>query len=189
MSSVITAHLLESNRIKSALVEHAPQIEAIATTLERTVRQGGVIYVCGNGGSACDSMHFVEELVARYKMDRPGIKAKHLCDPAILTCWSNDYDFNSVFARQIETFVGPTDAVVCFTTSGNSPNILRALEVANNRQAATIGLLGKDGGKAKALAAQSVVVPSDVTAHIQEAHITIVHILCELLETRLFGGA
>lgn len=157
-------------------------LQTATTKLVDVVRTGGTIYSCGNGGSACDAMHLTEELVARYKKDRPGIKAHHLMDPGTLTCWSNDYEFNGVFERQVETFCGPKDALIVFTTSGNSENILRAIKSAKSKGTLVIGLLGKDGGKAAPLCDVSLIVPSDATERIQEIHITLVHILCEALE-------
>ena len=131
-------------------------------------------------------MHLAEELVARYKKERPGIRAQHLCDAGTITCWGNDYNFTDIFARQVETHLTPKDVLIVFSTSGNSENILRAMSAANKVGATTIGLLGKNGGKAKTLAKHSLVVESEVTAHIQEAHLVVVHMLCEVLENLLF---
>ena len=128
-------------------------------------------------------MHFVEECVARYSKERPGLKAQHLMDPGVLTCWSNDYDFNSVFERQVETHLNSNDALLVFSTSGSSENILRALKAGNEKKAKTIAFLGKGGGPAKSLAKLSLVVESDNTARIQEAHITAVHAIVEELES------
>ena len=106
----------------------------MANRLAITFRRGGVFTPC-NGGSACDSMHLVEELVARYKKERPGLPAQHLLDASILTCWSNDYDYASAFRRQVETYVCPGDVLVAISTSGNSSNILMAVDAANQRGA------------------------------------------------------
>lgn len=182
----ITAHLRRSSEVKLALIPHVEVIEEFVSALAGVVKAGGCIYSCGNGGSACDAIHLTEELVARYQRERPGIRAAHLCEAAVLTCWSNDYDFASVFERQVDTHVSTQDALLVFSTSGNSENILRALAAANRKQALTLALLGRGGGKAKSLARRCLIVPSDVTAHIQEAHIAVVHIICDLLEQRLF---
>ena len=125
---------------------------------EKCVNSGGVIYAFGNGGSACEAMHLVEELVARYLMERPGIKAQHFLDSSTLTCWGNDYNFNDGFRRQTETFVTSKDVVFAFSTSGNSENVLRALEVARQKGATVILMGGRDGGKAKALSTIPLIV-------------------------------
>ncbi len=187
MKTLIEAHLRASSQTKLSLLSSVPLLEQMITTLYSVVSAGGRIYAAGNGGSTCDAMHFTEELVARYDRERPGIAAQHLCDVGTITCWANDYSFDSVFSRQVETLVTNRDALVVFSTSGNSRNILAALEAAAKKGAVTIALLGKGGGKAKSLAKIALVVESDVTAHIQEAHITIVHILCEGLERKLLG--
>lgn len=182
----IRNYLSESVRVANSLSAQAKEIAEIVSALEKVVLSGGTIYSCGNGGSTCDAMHLTEELVARYKKERPGIRAMHLCDASTITCWSNDYSFEDAYRRQIETFATSKDCLIVFSTSGNSENILAALKEAKNKGAATIALLGKGGGKAKDLAEISLVVASDTTNHIQEAHIKIVHIICEQLENRLY---
>lgn len=157
-------------------------VSAIVSDLKRVIRQGGTIYACGNGGSACDSMHFVEELVARYEKTRPGIRAQHLLDPGTLTCWANDIDFVSVFRRQVETFVTNKDAMLVLTTSGNSKNILEALEAAKSCGACSIAFLGKNGGAARGLATHEIIIGSQKTSFIQQTHMTILHYICEQLE-------
>lgn len=186
--AVIQDALEESARVKRALVDHAPRIHRIADRVADAFRAGNRLYACGNGGSACDAMHLVEELVARYKRDRPGLPAHHLLDASTLTCWANDYEFVTVFRRQVETMVRPGDVLIAISTSGDSPNVVAAVEAANERGALTIGLAGKDGGKLGELCAESIIVPSGATERIQEGHITVIHILCELLEQTLFGG-
>ena len=177
--SFIEQHLTASS---NAILSLRKQNQLIAT-----VKGGGCIYTCGNGGSACEAMHLAEELVARYKKERPGIRAQHLCDAGTITCWANDYNFDDVFARQVETHITNKDLLLVFSTSGGSENILRALSAANKLGATTVALLGKSGGKAKSLAKIPLVVESDVTAHIQEVHLAIVHMLCEILENSLFA--
>lgn len=188
-SATIISDIERSIAAKQKLIAQAPRIEEIANALIGVVRSGGVIYSCGNGGSACDSMHLTEELVFRYLRARPGIRAHHLIDGPSITCWGNDVGFDGIFERQIETNVQKNDAVIVFSTSGKSPNILAALRAASKIGAVTIALLGKGGGEAKQLAQLSLVVDSDETARIQESHILTVHILCELLETELFPEA
>lgn len=157
---------------------------AAAAECLKCVSRGGTIYACGNGGSACDAMHLAEELVARYKRERPGIKAMHFLDAGTISCWSNDYSYDSVFARQVSTFCTKNDLLVLFSTSGNSKNLIEAAEAAKKQGTFTLGLLGKGGGKLKDLVSLALVVPCGETERIQEIHITLVHALCEHLESR-----
>ena len=182
----ILKNLNEAVQTKQDFCKQAEKLEQISNILIETISSKGTIYACGNGGSACDAMHLVEELLARYSKERPGIKAAHFMDPGTITCWANDYDYNSAFERQAETLVEKNDCLIVFSTSGNSENILKALRAANGKGAQTIAFLGKGGGAAKSLAKTSLVVESDNTARIQEAHITAVHILVEEIETNLF---
>ncbi|HEX8905215.1 MAG TPA: SIS domain-containing protein [Longimicrobiaceae bacterium] len=184
--AIVNAALEESARVKLALRDMAPEVARAAARLAAAFRAGGRLYACGNGGSACDAMHLVEELVARYKRDRPGLPAHHLLDAPTLTCWSNDYEFATVFRRQVEAMVRPGDVLVAISTSGNSENIVAAVEAANERGAVTIGLLGRDGGRLAGLCTQALVVPARDTERIQEGHITLIHLFCELVERELF---
>ncbi|MBA3969519.1 MAG: SIS domain-containing protein [Gemmatimonadetes bacterium] len=179
--------LEESADVKRRLRDQAPTILRIAERIADAFRAGNRLYACGNGGSACDAMHLVEELVARYKRDRPGLPAHHLLDAATLTCWSNDYDFATVFERQVQAFVRPGDVLVAISTSGNSPNVLRAVEAATRQGAVVVGLTGRDGGQMRSLCDEVLIAPSDATERIQEAHIAVIHLWCELLERMLFS--
>jgi D-sedoheptulose 7-phosphate isomerase len=183
---VVTEALEESARIKLALREQAAEIVRIAERIAAAFLAGHRLYACGNGGSACDAIHLVEELVARYKRERPGLPAHHLLDAATLTCWSNDYDFDTVFKRQVDTLVRPGDVMLVVSTSGNSRNVLLAAEAARDRGALVIGLTGFDGGRLRDLCGECLVVPSRATERIQEAHITIIHLFCELIEREMF---
>ena len=185
--SLITEGLEESARVKRALVEQAPLIHRLAVRIADSFRAGGRLYACGNGGSACDAMHLVEELVARYKRERPGLPAHHLMDPATLTCWANDYDYGTAFRRQVEAMVRSGDVLIALSTSGNSPHVLAAAEAARERGAFVIGFTGRDGGKLLAACDETLRVPSDATERIQEGHITVIHLLCDLVERTLFG--
>jgi D-sedoheptulose 7-phosphate isomerase len=187
--SLIRDALDESARVKLALRDMAPDIQRVADRVTGAFRAGHRLYACGNGGSACDAMHLVEELVARYKRDRPGLPAHHLMDAATLTCWANDYDFATAFSRQVETMVRPGDVLVAISTSGSSPNVLLAVEAANARGAVTIGLTGRDGGRMRDLCTDVLVVPAQATERIQEGHITLIHLVCELVERALFPDA
>ena len=186
-TDLIRDALEDSARVKRDLIRDAPLIHRMAVRIADAFRAGNRLYACGNGGSACDAMHLVEELVARYKRDRPGLPAHHLMDAATLTCWGNDYDFATVFRRQVETMVRPGDVLIAISTSGNSPNVVAAVEAARERGALTIGLAGKNGGQLRALCEEVLVIPSNATERVQEGHITVIHLLCELVEGMLFG--
>ena len=183
---LIQSLLRASATIKSALADDAPflgAVERLAARLRQVILDGGTIYSCGNGGSSCDAMHLTEELVARYKRERPGIRAMHFGDTGTVTCWSNDYEYESVFARYAETFCAEKDCLIAISTSGRSRSVNRAVEVAKKRGCFTAALTGKGGGELAPLVDLALVVPSEETERIQEAHITIIHILLELLET------
>jgi D-sedoheptulose 7-phosphate isomerase len=188
MNRVLTDFLAESVEIRQKLLANSQFSEAFdraVVLLLKTKALGGTIYTCGNGGSTCDAVHFVEELVAVYKRERKGIRAAHLMDSSILTCWSNDRSYETVFSRQVETMCRKGDILVAFTTSGNSKNILSALEIARKMSIPTILLTGKDGGLAKNIADVSLIVPAVTSDRIQEVHITLVHAFCEILEREL----
>jgi len=171
-----------------ALLQGAPLagLEQLTDTVHRTLVGGGKVLACGNGGSAADAQHFVAELVGRYLEERRALAAVALnTDAAVLTCLSNDYDYERVFSRQVEALGRPGDVFIGITTSGRSPNILRALETAGRLGLATAALLGRDGGPALALAGLAIVVPSNETARIQECHGLMIHLMCEALDQRL----
>ncbi len=184
--ALIRSALDESARVKLALRDQAPDLLRMADAVADAFRAGNRLYACGNGGSACDAMHLVEELVARYKRERPGLPAHHLMDAPTLTCWANDYDYESAFERQVETMMRPGDVLVALSTSGNSANVLRAVRAAGGRGAVTVGLTGRDGGELAGLCTHAFIVPAQDTARIQEAHITLIHLLCEMVERTLF---
>lgn len=186
MKETVAQILTDSAALKGALATDARFLEGVSQSCEllyNSIKNGGTIFACGNGGSSCDAMHLVEELVARYKRNRPGIKAMHFMDPATLTCWSNDFSFEDAFRRYAETFCSEKDVVVAISTSGHSKNVLHATHAAKSKGAKVVGLTGKDGGALAPLCDVALVVPSSATERIQEAHITVMHIWCELLET------
>jgi len=185
MKQIIADRLRESSDLKARMSGDEALLDAInaaAQALQRVASGNGCVYACGNGGSACDAMHLCEELVARFKRERKGFRAMHFMDPSTLTCWANDYDFEGAFERCADTFCTPQDALIGFSTSGSSRNVLRALARARAKGSVTIGLTGKDGGKMPVAVDHCIVVPSDKTERIQEGHIAVVHILCEILE-------
>lgn len=157
-------------------------VKAIIASLE----QGGTLFWCGNGGSASDSQHLAAELVGRFKKNRKALRSIALTtDSSILTCVANDFSFDQIFSRQIEGLARPNDVLVGLSTSGNSSNVLKAFDMATLMGVARIGLLGGSGGAALNSVQYPILVPSDSTAHIQESHIMIGHIMCELIEQGL----
>lgn len=185
---------MNMDRIKEFLYESAAVKKAVADTLSdkileainiarTTYRNGGKMLLMGNGGSAGDAQHIAAEFIGRYKKERKPVAAIALTvDSSILTCVGNDYGYENVFARQVEGLAKKEDVVIAISTSGNSENVIRGVEKAREIGAKTIGLLGKQGGKLKDKVDLAIVVPSSDTARIQEAHITIGHIICEILD-------
>lgn len=158
-------------------------VELAADTLAR----GGKLLACGNGGSMCDAMHFAEEWTGRFRGNRSALPAVAFSDPSQLTCIANDFGFDEVFARQVEALGRPGDLLVLMSTSGNSPNCLRAVEEAHKRDIKVVGLLGKGGGKLKGMVDVPIVVPHAQTSdRIQEVHIKVLHIAIEAVERRMF---
>ncbi len=168
--------------------ELTPTIVILAQRLIETFQIGNKLLIMGNGGSAADAQHFAGEIVSRFRMERPGLPAIALStDSSIMTAIGNDYGFDRVFSRQVEALAAPGDAVIGISTSGNSPNVHKALEVARQAGCSTVGLLGRDGGSIRELCDIPLVIPSNDTPRIQEGHITVIHILCDLIEQGLFG--
>jgi D-sedoheptulose 7-phosphate isomerase len=181
---------LKEHRALMELIERdmVPQIAEMAVLLVDTFNRGNKLLVMGNGGSAADSQHFVAEIVSRFRMERRALPAVALStDTSILTAIGNDYGFESVFCRQVEALAVAGDMVVGLSTSGNSPNVEKALALAQARGCRTIGLLGRDGGSIRKVCTLPLIVPSNDTPRIQEAHITIIHIVCDLVEKAMFS--
>ena len=169
------------------------QLSGLDTSISKAIdacvlslQMGGKLMLCGNGGSAADSQHLAAEFTGRFIKDRPPIAAVALStDTSALTCIGNDYSFNDIFSRQIQALGKAGDCLIAISTSGNSGNVLSAVAAAKSLGISTFGLLGRDGGKLKAQCDVSIVVPSQVTARIQEAHILIGHSLCGAVELKL----
>jgi phosphoheptose isomerase len=160
------------------------RVAAAGEALKSAVASGRKVLAFGNGGSAADAQHLTAELVGRFQKDRAGFAAVALtADTSLLTSLANDYGFERVFARQIEALGAPGDVAFAISTSGQSPNVLAALETARARGLRTIALTGRDGGAAGRLAEIHVNVPETVTARVQEVHITLIHALCEIAES------
>ncbi|MBI4057102.1 MAG: D-sedoheptulose 7-phosphate isomerase [Elusimicrobia bacterium] len=182
--------LTESSQTISALKKQAELIEKIGELLILTYQKSGKILVFGNGGSAADSQHFADELVGRFSKNRKPLPALALTtNTSDLTSIANDFGYELVFSRQLEAHAKPGDLVFAISTSGNSPNVVRALETAKSLGLKTVGLTGKTGGKVRGLVDHCLCVPSTNTAHIQEAHITVLQTLCGLVEEALFPSA
>lgn len=185
IASQLAAHRAVITRIEEEL---SPLIAEFATRLTDTFNRGGKLLVMGNGGSAADAQHFVAEIVSRFRLERRGLPAIALStDTSILTAIGNDYGFDRVFRRQVEALAVQGDMVVGISTSGNSPNVLQALELAREKGCRTVGLLGRDGGTIKEYCDLALVVPSNDTPRVQEGHITIIHIVCDLVEQTMFA--
>lgn len=184
--TVISALEAHSHVAERLLASFAGQIEEAANRMIACYRAGGKILVMGNGGSAADAQHFVAELVGRYARERRALPAIALTtDTSILTAVANDYGYQDVFRRQVEAHARPGDIVFGISTSGNSENICRGLAAAKARGASTIAMGGGSGGRMKDLADLSLIVPSDQTPRIQEGHITMIHIMCDLVESAI----
>jgi len=181
----------ESGEVKDQFVRtHADSILTVAGLIVASIHAEGKILLFGNGGSSTDASHIAAEFVGRYDRDRAPLPALALgTDTAVITCIANDYDYADIFARQISGLGRKGDIAIALSTSGNSPNVLKAVEVARNLGLITVAWTGKDGGKLVSLVDYPFVVPSNVTARIQECHITLGHVLCELVEEKLFANA
>ena len=165
----------------------AAQLDAAAQRCVDALRGGRKIMFCGNGGSAADAQHLAGELVSRFNYDRPGLSAMALTtDTSILTAIGNDYGYEQLFARQVEASGVAGDVLVAISTSGNSPNVLRAVEAARARKLVTIGLTGRGGGRMDGACDILIRAPAAHTPRVQEAHIVIGHTLCALIESTLF---
>ncbi len=185
MKAFIT-ELEEHQAMIAKLANCTRVIEASAELLINTLRQGGKILLCGNGGSAADCQHIAAEFVVRYEKKRQAMAAIALTtDSSILTAHANDFDFETVFSRQVEALGNDKDCLIAISTSGTSKNILKAVDAARSKGMAVIGLTGGEGGALSKQATVSVIVPSAVTARIQEAHILIGHWWCGAIEETL----
>lgn len=153
----------------------------------KSIESDGRILSCGNGGSMCDSMHFVEELTGRYRKDRDPISAMSMGDPSHITCVANDYGFEYIFSRHVQAWGRAGDTLLAISTSGNSENVIKACEIAKSKNMHIVGLLGKDGGKLKEMVDVPIVVESKITDRIQEIHIKLIHIFIEGIERKLFA--
>lgn len=162
-----------------------PKLEAFGEALLASWSNGGKLLTCGNGGSAADAMHFAEELVARFQKDRRALGAMALLDPTVLTCAGNDYGYERVFSRQVEALGRRGDVLAVFSTSGNSPNVVAAVEAAERMGLVTCAFLGKDGGQLRGRCRHELWVPATTAHRTQEAHLLLYHTLCEWIDERV----
>ena len=183
LDTMIDAHI----QCFEGLKKMAPALEKAGADMLQCLLGGGKILICGNGGSASDAQHFAAEIVGRFEKERRAFPAIALStDTSILTAVGNDYGYDRVFCRQVEALVSQGDTVIGLSTSGNSPNVVEAMKTAREKGATTIALTGRDGGRLADVADIVLKVPSTRTPRIQEAHITIGHIVCMLVERRIY---
>ncbi|MDP6647557.1 MAG: D-sedoheptulose 7-phosphate isomerase [Dehalococcoidales bacterium] len=187
MHREITNRLEENAQVQRTIArDKTHEIEEMVNLILTAYRSGGKVILFGNGGSAADAQHLAGELVGKFKLERQAFPAIALTtNTSILTALSNDYGYETVFGRQVEALATEKDVIVGLSTSGNSPNVIEAIKIAKARGAKTIGLTGGNGGRLAEVADLVLVVPSDNTPQIQEMHITIGHIVCELVESEL----
>ena len=186
ISNILQRTISASVETLKSLGELEVQMREAADAIEQCLTSGNKILICGNGGSAADAAHFATEFVVRFVSDRPAYPAICLSnDGGTLTAAGNDYGFHEVFARQVMAYGRPGDVLICLTTSGDSRNVQRALQEAKERRVVTIAFLGRSGGATHGLADIEALVRGDSTARIQEAHMVLLHVLCEAVEERL----
>jgi len=185
--NIVDRNFQEHAKVISLLRENLSEdVKNLGNFLGQILKDGGTIFWAGNGGSAADSQHLAAELVGRFKKDRVPLKSVALTtDTSVLTCIANDYSYNEIFSRQIEALGTNLDVLIAISTSGQSENLYRAIQEAKNIGMVTIALIGKDGGKIKNISDHSLIVNSNSTARIQEAHILIGHTFCDLIEESL----
>ena len=186
----VRASFEEARDTLSAFLSDANNLTAVdrfAAAAHATLKGGGLLMSCGNGGSMCDAMHFAEEWTGRFRGNRSALAAVAFSDPSHLTCIANDFGYEEVFAREVEAYGKKGDLLVAISTSGNSPNVLRACEVAREKGVKVVGLLGKGGGKMIDKVDIPIIVPNATTSdRIQEIHIKVLHIAIEAVERLMF---
>ncbi|MCX6819350.1 MAG: SIS domain-containing protein [Candidatus Aenigmarchaeota archaeon] len=191
MKDDIASRIKEHNEVINTILgdkDILGKLELVTKKIVEAYKSGGKLVIFGNGGSASDAQHIAGELVSKFYLDRPMLNALALnVNSSIITAIANDISFDDIFARQVEHLVDYKDVVIGLSTSGNSRNIIKALQVAKNKGALAIGFTGMSGGKLKDYVNVLVNIPSDSTPRIQEAHILAGHIICELVERELFG--
>jgi len=186
MTTIFNTHITQHLAAVQCLTALKPAIEFAGQCIADCLLRGNKILLCGNGGSAADAQHIAAELVGRFIAERKGLPAIALTtDTSILTAIANDYGYEHVFARQVEALASAGDVLIGISTSGDSTNVLAAIEAANQMGCTTIGLLGRDGGKLKTVADQDITVQVQTTAAIQECHIVIGHMWCAMVDAAM----
>ncbi len=181
--------LLDAQKTLNSFIENkdnSEKINSASSLMVESFKNNGRAFSCGNGGSMCDAMHFAEELTGRFRKERKPLAAMAINDPSHLTCVSNDYGYDVVFSRYVEARGNNGDILLAISTSGNSPNVLLAVEAAKKKGMKVVGLLGKGGGKLKDMVDVALVVDSPISDRIQEIHIKCIHIFIEGIERSLF---
>lgn len=185
INEIIEEKIETLNELKDS--EYVQMVSIAIDEIVNSLQQGGKILLAGNGGSAADAQHFAGEIVGRFMMERRSMPALSLCvDPSVMTCIGNDYGYDEVFSRQVEGLGNKGDFLIVISTSGNSQNLINAVQVAKEKKIKTLGLLGKNGGKLKYLCDYALIVPSNSTPRIQEIHTFTIHIICEKIEKNIF---
>lgn len=185
MSVGLRENLAELADLLPKLADLEPALSAVGAAMLECWKRGGKVLMVGNGGSAADAMHFAEELVVRFKKNRRALAAIALCDPTAITCAGNDFSYDEIFSRQVEALGNRGDMLVAFTTSGNSANIIRAVDAAKARGMTTVLFTGGDGGRLRGRCDHELRVPSDATHHVQEAHKIFYHVLCQWIDSQV----
>jgi len=188
VEDIIVRIFRESIQIKEAFLnENLSRLVKVVDAVTAALKSGNKILLFGNGGSAADAQHIAAEFVNRFMIERPPLPAIALTtDTSIITSIANDYDFSEVFSKQIRAIGQPGDVAWGLSTSGTSPNVIKALETAKKLEMTTVGLTGRDGGQIARIVDYSLIVPSNSTPRVQEVHVTIGHVICEMVDFRLF---
>lgn len=181
--SLVKQQLDELKQVVESFESFLPKVEALFPVFEKCLKDGNKVLTCGNGGSAADAMHMAEEFLGRYRSNRRSLPAVSLAaDVTALTCIGNDWSYDAIFSRQVEGLGKAGDILVVFSSSGNSNNLIKAIEAAQKKGMIAISLLGKTGGKAKEISDYEITVPSNNTARVQEMHTWILHVILEYIE-------
>jgi len=186
---LIQSSLSEANILLTRFIEHPDTIEKMtkmAAIIQSIFEKRGRVFVCGNGGSMCDAMHFAEEWTGRFRKDRDPMPVIALGESSHLTCVSNDFGFESVFSRLIQALGHDGDLLIAISTSGNSKNIIKAAQTAKLQRMTVFGMLGKDGGRLKSKCDQYLIAPGTTSDRIQEIHMLVFHVLIEVIEEQMF---
>lgn len=189
MIEAIKASLEDAKSTISNFIDNSENIDQMnraVSMIMDSFKSNGTVFSCGNGGSMCDAMHFAEELTGRFRKERRPLSAIAISDPSHISCVANDYGYDFIFSRYVEALGKDGDVLLAISTSGNSPNVINAVNAAKNKKMKTIALLGKDGGKLKNIVDVPLIVPSNSSDRIQEVHIKIIHTVIEAVERTFF---